>query len=84
MAHDVDILVLGAFGCGAFHHQPPIMAKAFANMLIRDQYAQYFRKVKFAIKRTGDFCPNFCAFEEAFYGISVEGTKRRFWMEGCP
>ena len=79
MVHDVDILILGAFGCGAFHHQPPIMAKAYANMLIRDQYAQYFRKVKFAIKRTGDFCQNLCAFEEAFHGISAEDTKRRFW-----
>ncbi len=80
MSNDVDILILGAFGCGAFHNDPSLMAKAFSNMLIRDEYAQYFKKVKFAIKRTGDFCQNLCSFEEAFYGISVEGNKRRFWM----
>lgn len=80
MANDVDILILGAFGCGAFHNNPSIMARAFANLLIRDKYAQYFQKIKFAIKRTGDFCENLCSFEEAFYGISVEGNKRRFWI----
>lgn len=80
MSNDVDILILGAFGCGEFHNNPSIMAKAFSNMLIRDEYARYFKKVKFAIRRTGDFCQNLCSFEEAFYGISVEGNKRRFWM----
>lgn len=79
MSNDVDILILGAFGCGAFHNNPYVMVKAFYNLLIRDQYAQYFRKVKFAIKRSGEFCENLCAFEEAFYGLSAEGNKRRFW-----
>ena len=66
MANDVDILILGAFGCGAFHNNPDLMARAFVLLLIREQYAQFFKKVKFAIKRSGYFCPNLYSFERAF------------------
>lgn len=55
-------------------------ATAFHKLLIRDQYAKYFKEVKFAIKRTGEFCENLCAFETVFETISAEGNKRRFWM----
>lgn len=80
MSKEVDCLILGAFGCGAFHNDPNLMAKAFADLLVREQYGRYFDKVIFAIKRTGTFCQNLCSFQEAFYGISEEGNKRRFWM----
>ena len=70
MSKEVDCLILGAFGCGAFHNAPNLMAKAFADLLIGEQYAKYFESVVFAIKRTGTFCQNLCAFQEAFYGIS--------------
>ena len=80
MSKDVDCLILGAFGCGAFRNNPDLMAKSFADLLIHKQYATYFEKVVFAIKRTGAFCQNLCSFEQAFYGISVEGNKRRFGM----
>lgn len=55
-------------GCGAFRNDPALMAKAFADVLIREQYAVYFKHVIFAIKKTGIFCPNLSAFEEAFRG----------------
>ena len=80
MSKEVDCLILGAFCCGAFHNDPNLMAKAFADLLVREQYGKYFDKVIFAIKRTGAFCQNLCSFQEAFYGISEEGNKRRFWM----
>lgn len=80
MSKEVDCLILGAFGCGAFHNDPNLMAKAFADLLVCEQYGRYFDKVIFAIKRTGTFCQNLCSFQEAFYGISEEGNKRRFWM----
>lgn len=80
MVRQVDCLILGAFGCGAFHNDPNLMAKAFADLLIDEQYNKYFGKVIFAIKRTGSFCQNLCSFQEAFYGISEEGNKQRFWM----
>lgn len=80
MSKEVDCLILGAFGCGAFKNNPDLMAKAFEELLVRNQYAKFFEKVVFAIKRTGDFCKNICSFEEAFYELSPEGNKRRFWM----
>lgn len=66
MVKQVDCLILGAFGCGAFHNDPSLMAKAFADLLIGEQYNKYFDKVIFAIKRTGPFCQNLRSFQEAF------------------
>ena len=66
MSQEVDCLVLGAFGCGAFHNDPQLMAEAFADLLIRENYAPFFQKVIFAIKRTGAHCRNLSAFQTAF------------------
>lgn len=68
MSQKVDCLVLGAFGCGAFHNEPQFMAKAFADLLIGENYAPFFQKVFFAIKRTGAYCRNLTAFQTAFSG----------------
>ena len=51
-ANDVDILVLGAFGCGAFHNDPRTVAKAYANVL--KDCRCYFDLIEFAI-----FCRDF-------------------------
>ena len=48
----VDILVLGAFGCGAFRNDPRVVAKAYANVL--KDCSRYFDLVEFAI-----FCRDF-------------------------
>jgi len=45
----VDTIVLGAFGCGAFHNPPQLMAEAFKSVLVDEQYAKYFGAVYFAI-----------------------------------
>lgn len=41
----VEVLILGAFGCGAFHNDPYIVASVFKDLL--NKY--YFDKVEFAI-----------------------------------
>ena len=41
----VEVLILGAFGCGAFHNDPYIVAEVFKDLL--NKY--YFEKVEFAI-----------------------------------
>ena len=45
--NDVDILVLGAFGCGAFRNDPRVVAKAYKDALM--EYSKYFEAIDFAI-----------------------------------
>ena len=81
--HDIDVLILGAFGCGAFKNPPEIVAKAFKEVIDENQYGAQFKKIVFAIKSTVnsdpfDACPNIMAFETEFYGLSAEANKLRF------
>lgn len=45
--HQIDVLVLGAFGCGAFHNDPVMVAECFKEVLETYKYA--FSKIEFAI-----------------------------------
>ena len=47
--NDIDIIILGAFGCGAFENNPIEVSKAYKEILINQNYQQYFEKVVFAI-----------------------------------
>ena len=51
-ANDIDIIVLGAFGCGAFQNDPNIVAKAYRDAL--KEYAKRFDVIEFAI-----YCRNY-------------------------
>ena len=66
LANDVDILILGAFGCGAFHNPPELVASVFRRLLVGGGYAAYFKKVVFAIKKSGEPCANLEAFRKVF------------------
>ena len=66
IANQVDHLVLGAFGCGAFHNPPELVASIFHKLLIEQGYGAYFEKVVFAIKKSGAVCPNLDAFRRVF------------------
>ena len=63
MAHDVDTIVLGAFGCGAFFNPPELMSETFRSVLIDEQYALYFKKVIFAIYCQSPSDRNFTVFK---------------------
>jgi uncharacterized protein (TIGR02452 family) len=78
--NDVEALVLGAFGCGAFHNSPFLVADAFRLVMNEDRYRRSFRKIVYKIKRTDWFCKNIEAFELEFCGLSVESSKRRFFQ----
>lgn len=52
-ANDVDVLILGAFGCGAFNNPPEMAAGCFRDYLVDQGYGRYFKRVVFAIKRGG-------------------------------
>lgn len=60
----VDILVLGAFGCGAFRNNPEIVSMAYKTAL--EQFEGAFEKVKFAIFCAEHEIENFISFKEIF------------------
>ena len=51
IANQAEILILGAFGCGAFCNDPRIVASAYKYLLIEEGYAECFKEVIFAIKK---------------------------------
>lgn len=46
-ANHADILILGAFGCGAFRNNPGIVARAYKEIL--HDYTGYFKAINFAV-----------------------------------
>ncbi len=65
--NEVEVLVLGAFGCGAFNNPPQIVADAFREVLLQTRYRKAFEEVIFAIKKsTNRSSLNFQAFERNF------------------
>lgn len=61
-SQNVDVLVLGAFGCGAFMNDPKVVSKVMLNL--EKKYAHSFKTIEFAV-----YCPpyddsNYRAFME--------------------
>ena len=60
-----DVIILGAFGCGAFRNPPDIVAQAYREVI--DDYKYDFKTIEFAV-----YCPpqqgssNYHAFQRAF------------------
>ena len=46
-ANNVECLVLGAFGCGAFRNDPNIVARAYRDIF--PEFDGYFREIRFAV-----------------------------------
>ena len=81
--NEVDVLILGAFGCGAFGNPPEVVARAFREVLAQRRYSTAFARVVFAIRSSvgGDpytVCPNIAAFQQEFCGESAELQKLRY------
>lgn len=65
--HNVENLVLGAWGCGVFRNDPRDIARYFAGYLTREgKYAKCFRKVVFAVFDRSKNQENINTFREAF------------------
>jgi uncharacterized protein (TIGR02452 family) len=47
VANKVEVLVLGAFGCGAFKNNPQVVAQAYKNVL--PEFEHYFQTIEFAV-----------------------------------
>lgn len=78
-------LVLGAWGCGAFGHDPKRVAEYFYGVLIHEEFGSYFDKIVFAIL-DGGAKRNLKAFQEIFEEdvphISPERMDRYTWHVG--
>ena len=55
-----DVLILGAFGCGAFYNPPEIAAQAFSNVFA--EFASLFEVVEFAIFTQNEYDRNYLVF----------------------
>ena len=62
---EADVVILGAFGCGAFRNNPKIVAPAYASIL--EDYKYAFETIEFAIfHTTGPSENNYIQFKNAF------------------
>ena len=59
-----SVLVLGAFGCGAFKNKPEMVAKAYRDVL--KEFEGYFQFVEFAVFYVGNESANYQAFADVF------------------
>lgn len=62
----VDVLVLGAFGCGAFRNSPTVVADAMLSLA--KEYEHAFKTIEFAV-----YCP---PFDDTNYRIFAERAKK--------
>lgn len=72
----VDYLILGAFGCGAFKNPPLIVAEAFLQTIKEQNYFRDFKQIVFAIKPTGEDCPNLSTFSRQFDSYALDAGER--------
>ena len=61
VANDNEVLILGAFGCGAFRNPPEIVAKVFYNVM--QDYLCYFDTIEYAVYHTEREVGNYEAFK---------------------
>lgn len=63
--NECDVVILGAFGCGAFGNPPDVVAEVAKKVLEDYQYA--FKTIEFAIYCNNSESKNFTAFNEVFF-----------------
>lgn len=60
VANGNEVLILGAFGCGAFRNPPEIVAKVFHDVM--QDYLRYFDAIEYAVFHTERELSNYEAF----------------------
>lgn len=68
VANNAEVLILGAFGCGAFCNPPELVAEVFAKCT--EKYRECFDVIEFAVFHTERETENYKAFKNAM---------KRFW-----
>lgn len=62
IANGIDVLVLGAFGCGAFRNDPETVADAYKKIL--PDFMGYFKEIRFAVYCSSSHTKNYDAFRK--------------------
>lgn len=75
MANKAEVLILGAFGCGAFCNPPELVAEVFAKFT--EKYRYNFDAIEYAVFYTERVTANYVAFKEA-----MERLERKLWGIG--
>ena len=70
--NNVDNIILGAFGCGAFSNDPKVISSVFKRILIDEEYFKYFVNVHFAIFCANIETGNFIEFKNVFHDYLIE------------
>jgi len=69
-----QVLVLGAFGCGAFCNPPELVAKAFKT--VQDKYKEYFVAIEYAIFCMPRETQNYDAFCNEFNEQNLNACRK--------
>ncbi len=70
--NSVDVIILGAFGCGAFKNPPNYVAMAFEEVIRNEKYCSDFKQIVFAIKPSKKDCPNVYEFSRRFLNFTPD------------
>lgn len=65
-ANNIDVLILGAFGCGAFRNDPAVVAQTYKDAVAR--FSGYFREVCFAVYCSPGDSRNYDVFDRVIGG----------------
>ena len=69
-----DVLILGAFGCGAFRNPPEVVAKLFKEAV--DDFGPLFETIEFAVYHTPRKTNNYDSFVNAFNADNAYDLRR--------
>lgn len=68
---DVNTLIVGALGCGAFGGDPVQISELFLKAIVQDNLGQSFKEIHFAIPQTSPDDQNYEIFREVFQRYKV-------------
>ena len=81
----VEVLILGAFGCGAFKNDPKVVAKLFREVLNSKEFEGAFSSVCFAIfeRQSNPSTSNLTVFRQVLQFGEVANVTRSFGTDSA-
>ena len=62
-----EVVILGAFGCGAFRNPPTVVAQAMKTVV--QEYRKNFETIEFAVYCSTQYDANYCIFQQVLGGL---------------